>query len=118
MEQAHFGAFFDAWHRGAHAAQIVADSEGAELESLREALRKYGNHEVVDGVRYCAYYDNKPCNCGFEAALSSVPAPTNSIPTAMPSCSACGAVMVPIVIPSKGLVGYECPGCGVKTSCS
>ncbi len=41
----------------------------AELARVREALEWYGWHKVEEGIKCCAYYDGKPCDCGFEAAL-------------------------------------------------
>ena len=57
----------------AGAADYEARLEAAEQRerALREALRKYGIHEVIDGVGCCAVYSGKPCTCGLEALLKT-----------------------------------------------
>ncbi len=37
---------------------------------LMAALEKYGYHFVETGVKICAWFDGKPCDCGFDAAIA------------------------------------------------
>ena len=45
--------------------EMRSDKKDAEIARLREALKKYGEHEVD-----CELLGtHKPCSCGFDAAL-------------------------------------------------
>jgi hypothetical protein len=68
-------------HEDRVAEPLAAKESDPLIEELKRDIRRYGSHEVVDGVRYCPWFDMKPCTCGFdkydtELREAAPPAPT------------------------------------------